>query len=85
VDRYRVTLAITVRPDVLAAAKRHVAHGHAASLSAWIEQAMEEKAGRSELIGLLADMQAIEETTDAPSLKAAAAPTPLPRRSRQVV
>jgi hypothetical protein len=83
VDRYRVTLAITVRPDVLAAAKRQVAQGHAASLSAWVEQAMEEKVGRSELIGLLADMQAIDETADAPGLKTAA--TPLPRRSRQVV
>jgi hypothetical protein len=98
VDRHRVTVAITVRPEVLAAARHQVAQGHAASLSAWIEQAMEEMAGRGELVALLAGMPAAarrpadialaaeaEPAEDAPSLKVAAPATPLPRRGRQVV
>jgi hypothetical protein len=54
--RSRVT--VTVRPQVLAAAEQEVASGRAASLSAWVDQAMEEKVRREELAGLLAEMQA---------------------------
>ncbi|MHB1527798.1 MAG: YlcI/YnfO family protein [Candidatus Dormibacteria bacterium] len=55
-QRSRVT--ITVRPEVLAAAGEAVAHGHAPSLSAWVDQAMEEKVKRQELAELLAEMRA---------------------------
>lgn len=54
-QRSRVT--VTVRPEVLAAAEDEVAAGHASSLSAWVDQAMEEKARREDLAGLLAEMR----------------------------
>ena len=54
--RSRVT--VTVRPQVLAAAEEEVASGRAASLSAWVDQAMEEKVRREELSMLLAEMRA---------------------------
>lgn len=54
-QRSRVT--VTVRPQVLAAAEEEVAAGRASSLSAWVDQAMEEKARREELSGLLAEMR----------------------------
>jgi hypothetical protein len=54
--RSRVT--VTVRPHVLAAAEDEVASGRAASLSAWVDQAMEEKVHREELADLLAEMRA---------------------------
>lgn len=54
-QRARVT--VTVRPQVLAAAEEEVAAGRASSLSAWVDQAMEEKARREELVGLLAEMR----------------------------
>lgn len=56
VQRSRVT--VTVRPQVLAAAEQEVAAGRASSVSAWVDQAMEEKARREELAVLLAEMQA---------------------------
>lgn len=43
---------------MLAAAEEEVASGRAPSLSAWVDQAMEEKVRREELAGLLAEMQA---------------------------
>lgn len=55
-QRSRVT--VTVRPHVLAAAEDEVAAGRASSLSAWVDQAMEEKARREELVDLLAEMRA---------------------------
>lgn len=55
-QRSRVT--VTVRPQVLAAAEEEVAAGRASSLSAWVDQAMEEKARREELAELLAEMRA---------------------------
>ncbi|MDA8284008.1 MAG: hypothetical protein M0Z42_12125 [Actinomycetota bacterium] len=55
-QRSRVT--VTVRPQVLAAAEEEVAAGRASSVSAWVDQAMEEKARREELAMLLAEMQA---------------------------
>lgn len=55
-QRSRVT--VTVRPHVLAAAANEVAAGRASSLSAWVDQAMEEKARREELVDLLAEMRA---------------------------
>ena len=55
-QRSRVT--ITVRPEDLAAAGEAVAHGHAPSLSAWVDQAMEEKVRRQALTALLAEMRA---------------------------
>lgn len=55
-QRPRVT--VTVRPQVLAAAEEEVAAGRASSLSAWVDQAMEEKARREELAELLAEMRA---------------------------
>jgi hypothetical protein len=54
--RSRVT--VTVRPDVLAAVEQEVASGRATSLSAWVDQAMEEKVRREDLAGLLAEMRA---------------------------
>ena len=55
-QRSRVT--VTVRPQVLAVAEEEVAAGRASSLSAWVDQAMEEKARREQLAGLLAEMRA---------------------------
>ncbi len=55
-QRPRVT--VSVRPQVLAAAEEEVAAGRAPSLSAWVDQAMEEKARREDLAGLLAQMRA---------------------------
>jgi len=52
----RVT--VTVRRDVLAEAERQVKSGKARSVSAWIAAAMEEKARREDLAGLLAEMKA---------------------------
>lgn len=54
-QRSRVT--VTVRPQILAAAEQEVAAGRAASLSAWVDQAMEEKVKREELAALLAEMR----------------------------
>lgn len=54
-QRSRVT--VTVRPQVLASAEEEVAAGRASSLSAWVDEAMEEKARREDLAGLLADMR----------------------------
>lgn len=56
VQRSRIT--VTVRPQVLAVAEEEVAAGRASSVSAWVDQAMEEKARREELAVLLAEMQA---------------------------
>ncbi|MDQ3630234.1 MAG: hypothetical protein M3417_02940 [Actinomycetota bacterium] len=55
-QRSRVT--VTVRPQVLAAAEEEVAAGRAASLSAWVDEAMEEKARREDLGELLNEMRA---------------------------
>lgn len=56
VQRSRVT--VTVRPEVLAAAAEEVAAGRSSSVSAWVDQAMEEKTRREDLAGLLAEMRA---------------------------
>lgn len=53
----RSRLTVTVRPEVLAAAEELVAAGRASSVSAWVDRAMEEKARREDLIGLLAEMR----------------------------
>jgi hypothetical protein len=52
----RVT--VTVRPEILTAAETQVARGRAASVSAWVDTAMEEKARRDDLASLLAEMRA---------------------------
>ncbi len=54
----RARLTVTVRPQVLEAAEAEVASGRADSLSAWVDQAMEEKARREQLAGLFAEMRA---------------------------
>jgi hypothetical protein len=74
VDRHRITVTVSVRPEVLAAAKHQVAQGNAASLSAWVEEAMIEKADRGELVSLLTAIrpEALDRQT---------AGSPLPRRS----
>ena len=53
--RRRVT--VTVPPDALEAAQRDVEAGHAASVSAWVGSAMEEKAHRETLKALLAEIR----------------------------
>lgn len=55
-SKTRVT--VTVDPRTLAAAEEQVARGRAASLSAWVDLAMEEKARRDDLVALLAEMRA---------------------------
>lgn len=55
-QRARVT--VTVRRDVLKKAERQVKRGRAASVSAWVDSAMEEKARREDLAALLAEMKA---------------------------
>lgn len=54
--RRRVT--VTVPPDALEAAERDVGAGRAPSVSAWVGAAMEEKAHRETLRGLLAEIRA---------------------------
>lgn len=54
--RSRVT--VTVRREVLAAAEDEVAAGRSPSVSAWVDQAMEEKARRDDLVSLLGEMRA---------------------------
>ena len=55
-QRARVT--ISVRREILAKAERYVKRGRATSVSAWVDAAMEEKARRDDLAGLLAEMRA---------------------------
>jgi len=55
-QKARVT--VSVRRDVLATAERQVKKGRAASVSAWVGSAMEEKAQRDDLVALLAEMKA---------------------------
>lgn len=43
---------------MLAAAEEQVAAGRGSSVSAWVDQAMEEKARREDLAALLAEMRA---------------------------
>lgn len=54
-QRARVT--VTVRRQVLAKAERQVKRGRAKSISAWVDEAMEEKARREDLAALLAEMK----------------------------
>ncbi len=54
--RQRVT--VTVPPEALEAAERDVADGKAASVSAWVSEAMEAKAHRESLRELLAEIRA---------------------------
>ena len=54
--RQRVT--VTVPPEALEAAERDVADGKAASVSAWVSEAMEAKARRESLKDLLAEIRA---------------------------
>jgi len=55
-QKARVT--VTVRREILAKAQRQVRKGRAASVSAWVDSAMEEKARREDLASLLAEMKA---------------------------
>jgi len=55
-SRQRVT--VSVPPDALEAAQRDVVAGKAASVSAWVSEAMQEKARRESLKDLLAEMRA---------------------------
>ncbi|MFN7973969.1 MAG: hypothetical protein U0166_16760 [Acidobacteriota bacterium] len=54
----KARLTVSVRREVLARAERHVRHGKAKSVSAWVDAAMEEKARREDLAALLAEMRA---------------------------
>lgn len=49
---------MSISPESLAAAEEDVALGRAANVSAWVDEAMQEKARRSDLAALLADMRA---------------------------
>lgn len=51
-------MTVTVEPEVLVAAEEDVAAGRARSLSAWVNEAMAEKAQRADLVALLAEMRA---------------------------
>lgn len=53
--RRRVT--VTVSPGALEAAERDVASGKTASVSAWVDEAMEAKAHREQLRDLLAEIR----------------------------
>ena len=55
-QKARVT--VTVRREILEKAERQVRKGRAASVSAWVDSAMEEKARREDLAALLAEMKA---------------------------
>ncbi len=54
----KARVTITVSPEALAAAEEKVARQEAPSVSAWVDQAMLEKARRDDLIALLAEMRA---------------------------
>ncbi|MGH2915993.1 MAG: hypothetical protein ACRDMX_13495 [Solirubrobacteraceae bacterium] len=54
--RSRVT--VTVHPEVLATAEEEVAAGRSSSVSAWVDEAMQEKARREDLVALLGEMRA---------------------------
>ncbi|MGH8932323.1 MAG: hypothetical protein ACRDZO_17305 [Egibacteraceae bacterium] len=54
----KTRVTITVSPEALAAAEEQVARREAPSVSAWVDQAMLEKARRDDLIALLAEMRA---------------------------
>lgn len=54
-QKARVT--VTVRREILRKAERQVRKGRAASVSAWVDSAMEEKARREDLAALLAEMR----------------------------
>ncbi len=54
---------MTVRPEVLAKAEAAVAEGGASSVSAWVDQAMAEKASRGDLRTLLDEMEAESPST----------------------
>jgi hypothetical protein len=55
-QKARVTVSVST--NVLARAERDVKRGRAKSVSAWVDAAMEEKARREDLAGLLAEMKA---------------------------
>jgi hypothetical protein len=55
---HKARITVSVRPEVLEAAEEQVAAGRASSISAWVDQAMAEKAQRDDLLGLIAEMQA---------------------------
>lgn len=56
--QHRARVTVTVRQEVLESAEADVAAGRAPSLSAWVDQAMEEKARHDELAALLEEMRA---------------------------
>ena len=58
VDMQKDRVTVTVRRKFLAKAKGQVKRGRASSLSAWVDAAIEEKARREDLAGLLAAMKA---------------------------
>jgi Arc/MetJ-type ribon-helix-helix transcriptional regulator len=61
--RQRIT--VTVPPTAVAAAEQDVAGGRASSVSAWVSEAMEEKARREKLKDLLEEIRAeIGPSTD---------------------
>jgi len=49
---------VTVRPELLQVAERDVAAGQSTSVSAWVDEAMGEKAQRESLRTLLAEVRA---------------------------
>ncbi|MGH9098821.1 MAG: hypothetical protein ACRDV8_01145 [Acidimicrobiales bacterium] len=51
-------MTVTVRREVLDSAEADVAAGRAPSLSAWVNQAMEEQVRHGDLVVLLAEMRA---------------------------
>ncbi len=53
-----VKLAITLPDEHVAAAKRAVAEGRAASVSAYIAEALARRSADDELLGMLAEMKA---------------------------
>ena len=55
-QRKRIT--VTVRRDVLRAVEKQVKQGHARSVSAWVDAAMEQRAKLEDLAALLGEMKA---------------------------
>lgn len=53
----RTRVTITVEEEVVAAAEKAVREGHATSVSAWVAQAMRERANRESLRDVLADVR----------------------------
>ncbi len=60
----KVRITVSIRPDLVAQAKAAVAAGEAASVSAWVNDAMEERGGADDFRVLLDELLAESPPTE---------------------